>query len=95
MKSVLPTKIGTYIVANDITLKSGMTIHCNKNELMKFFRVIFFQSILGYTETEYAVRIYASEKPVIFNESDEMHFKRHFYDESNVNGVRQATLYSF
>ena len=52
-------------------------------------------TLLGFTNKEYAAGICRSEKPVMITTTDKVHLKCDCVDGSIVNGIREQILFSF
>ena len=70
-------------------MKSAMTLHTTKGELLKSNERSFLNTLLGFTITEYAIGSEEREKLVKISGIDKNLIECHCINGSNVNGFRQ------
>ena len=54
-----------------------------------------FNTLLGFTKTDYTAGTHKSEKPVMITTTDKVHLKCDCVDGSIVNGIREQIFFSF
>ena len=80
------------VMTSDITMKSVMTIHNTKNDLLKTTRKIF-KTNSGCTKTEYAIGSFTSEKPVNRSGIQEIDINCDCIDACIVCREQESTFY--
>ena len=102
LKSLHPDNVEVKIAIDDIRLKSNLTT----NETLRFTKILFFYTILGFTQSHSGVLgdiegfvqlmpgSYKVDKPSNITGNNEVHLKCDGINGSFLNGVRSPILFS-
>ena len=103
LKYFLPDNVKASVTIDDIRLKSNLLI----NQALIFTEKSFFHTILGFTQSrsyplddidgfyQLIAGSYKSDKPLNITGIDKIHLNCDCIQGSIINGLREATLYSF